>query len=34
VVCGGLAILLALGLDGLLVGAQRLLTPWRKVRPV
>ena len=24
----GLAILLALGLDGLLVGAQRLLTPW------
>ncbi len=34
VVCGGLAILLALALDGLLVGVQRLLTPWRKVRPV
>ncbi len=34
VVCGGLAIVLALALDGLLVGAQRLLTPWRTVRPV
>jgi osmoprotectant transport system permease protein len=34
VVCGGLAIALALALDGLLVGTQRVLTPWRKVRPV
>jgi osmoprotectant transport system permease protein len=34
VVAGGLAILLAIALDGMLVGAQRLLTPWRKVRPV
>ncbi len=34
VVCGGLAILLAVSLDVLLVGVQRLLTPWRKVRPV
>lgn len=34
VVCGTLAILLAVALDGLLVGTQRLLTPWRKVRPV
>lgn len=34
VVAGGLAILLAIAFDGMLVGAQRLLTPWRKVRPV
>jgi osmoprotectant transport system permease protein len=34
VVTGVLAIALALAFDGLLVGAQRLLTPWRKVRPV
>ena len=34
VVCGGLAIALALVIDGLLVGVQRFLTPWRKVRPL
>jgi len=34
VVAGGLAILLALVFDGMLVGVQRVLTPWRKVRPV
>ena len=34
VVAGGLAILLAIALDVLLVGAQRLLSPWRRVRPV
>ena len=34
VVAGGLAVLLAIGLDVLLVGAQRLLSPWRRVRPV
>ncbi len=34
VVAGGLAIVLALVFDGLLVGVQRLLTPWRKVRAI
>jgi osmoprotectant transport system permease protein len=31
-VAGGMAILLALLADGLLVGAQRLLTPWARMR--
>jgi osmoprotectant transport system permease protein len=30
---GGLAVLLALALDVILLGAQRLSTPWRRVRP-
>ena len=34
IVAGGLAILLAIGFDTLLVGAGRLASPWRKVRPV
>jgi osmoprotectant transport system permease protein len=34
VVAGGLAVLLAIGLDVLLVVTQRFLSPWRKVRPV
>jgi osmoprotectant transport system permease protein len=34
VVAGGLAVLLAVVFDGLLVGAQRLLAPWRRVRTV
>ena len=34
VVAGGLAVLIAIAFDGLLVGVQRLLTPWRRVRPV
>ena len=34
VVTGGLAIALALALDGALVLSQRVLTPWRKVRPL
>jgi osmoprotectant transport system permease protein len=34
VVCGGIAIAMAVGFDALYVGAQRLLAPWRKVRPV
>jgi osmoprotectant transport system permease protein len=33
VIAGGLAILMALALDGLLLGVQRLVTPWRKVQP-
>jgi osmoprotectant transport system permease protein len=33
VVAGGLAVLLALALDVILLTAQRLLTPWRRVRP-
>jgi osmoprotectant transport system permease protein len=32
VVAGGLAILIAVTFDALLVGAQRLLSPWRRVR--
>jgi len=34
VVAGSLAILIALVFDGLLVAAQRVLTPWRTVRAV
>jgi osmoprotectant transport system permease protein len=34
VVAGGLAILIALTFDALLVLVQRRVTPWRKVRPV
>jgi len=34
VVAGGLAILIAIAFDALLVIAQRLLVPWRRVRPV
>jgi osmoprotectant transport system permease protein len=33
VVAGGLCVLLAVALDLLILGAQRLLTPWRKARP-
>jgi osmoprotectant transport system permease protein len=33
-IAGGLAVLLAVAFDGLLVLSQRLLSPWRKVRPV
>jgi osmoprotectant transport system permease protein len=32
IAAGGMAILLALLADGLLVGAQRLLTPWARTR--
>jgi osmoprotectant transport system permease protein len=34
IVAGGIAILMAIGFDALLVGAQRLISPWRRVRPV
>jgi len=34
VVCGGIAIAMAIGLDVLYIAAQRLLSPWRRVRPV
>jgi osmoprotectant transport system permease protein len=34
VVCGSLAIAMAIGFDVLYVAAQRLLSPWRTVRPV
>ncbi len=34
VVCGGIAIAMAIGFDVLYLGAQRLLSPWRRVRPV
>ena len=33
VIGSGLAVLMAIGFDGLLVFAQRLLSPWRRVRP-
>jgi osmoprotectant transport system permease protein len=33
VAAGGLAVLLALAFDVILLAAQRLLTPWRRVRP-
>jgi osmoprotectant transport system permease protein len=33
VAAGGLAVLLAVALDVILLGAQRLSTPWRRVRP-
>ena len=32
IICGGLAILMAVALDGLLIVAQRLVTPWRRAR--
>lgn len=32
IAAGGLAVLLAIGADALLVGAQRLLTPWSRLR--
>jgi len=34
ILAGGLAILIAISFDLLLVGTQRLLAPWRRVRPV
>jgi osmoprotectant transport system permease protein len=34
IAAGGLAVLLAFGADGLLVGVQRLLTPWSRMRAV
>jgi osmoprotectant transport system permease protein len=34
VVAGGMAILIAIAFDALLVLAQRKVTPWRKVRPI
>src|SRR5919106_1341608 len=34
VVAGGIAILIAIAFDALLIVAQRLLAPWRRVRPV
>ena len=34
VVCGAIAIAMAICFDVLYVGAQRLLSPWRRVRPV
>jgi osmoprotectant transport system permease protein len=34
VVAGGLAILIAIAFDTLLILAQRKITPWRKVRPI
>ena len=33
-IAGGLAILIAMAFDALLVAAQRFIVPWRKVRPV
>jgi len=33
ILAGGLAILMAIALDALLLGLQRLVTPWRRVRP-
>jgi osmoprotectant transport system permease protein len=34
VVCGTIAIAMAIGFDALYVAAQRWISPWRKVRPV
>jgi osmoprotectant transport system permease protein len=34
VVCGTIAIAMAIGFDALYVGAQRWISPWRKVRPI
>ena len=34
VVCGSIAIAMAIGFDALYIGVQRLLSPWRRVRPV
>jgi osmoprotectant transport system permease protein len=33
IIAGGLAILMAIALDMLLLGLQRLVTPWRRARP-
>jgi osmoprotectant transport system permease protein len=33
IVGGGLCVLLAVALDGLILGVQRALTPWRRARP-
>jgi osmoprotectant transport system permease protein len=34
VVCGTIAITMAIGFDALYVGMQRLISPWRRVRPI
>ena len=34
VICGGIAIAMAIGFDVIYVAVQRLLSPWRRVRPV
>jgi osmoprotectant transport system permease protein len=34
ILAGGIAILMAIGFDALLVAVQRLISPWRRVRPV
>jgi len=34
VIAGGLAIVIAIAFDILLVGVQRFIVPWRRVRPV
>jgi osmoprotectant transport system permease protein len=34
VIAGGLSIVIAVAFDALLIAAQRLLVPWRRVRPV
>ena len=34
VACGAIAVTMAIGFDFLYIGAQRLLSPWRRVRPV
>jgi osmoprotectant transport system permease protein len=34
ILAGGIAVLMAITFDALLVGAQRLLSPWRRVRPI
>ena len=34
VVCGTIAIAMAISFDALYIGAQRMLSPWRRVRPI
>jgi osmoprotectant transport system permease protein len=34
IIAGGIAILMAIAFDAFLVGAQRIVSPWRRVRPV
>jgi osmoprotectant transport system permease protein len=34
VICGGIAIAMAVGFDVLYIAAQRVLAPWRQVRPI
>ena len=34
VVCGAIAIAMAIGFDAIYVGVQRLISPWRRVRPI